>query len=62
MYGFTKSFTRNIFSICIKSPKFDLQEETLFLLRSEQELRPRYYLDLLGESESVIFDVTVDVN
>ncbi|OMJ81468.1 hypothetical protein SteCoe_18087 [Stentor coeruleus] len=50
-YGFTKSFKRNLINIIWKSPDFDTTEETLKILREEGLIRPRFYLDMIGESE-----------
>ncbi|OMJ81466.1 hypothetical protein SteCoe_18084 [Stentor coeruleus] len=51
VYGFTKSFKKNIFSICIKTPDFENKEDYLYVLRQANIIRPRFYLDLIGESE-----------
>ncbi|OMJ67747.1 hypothetical protein SteCoe_35011 [Stentor coeruleus] len=51
VYGFTKSFKKNILNLIWKSPKFDTTQETLQVLREGQILRPRYYLDLAEISE-----------
>lgn len=51
VYGFTKSFKRNIFNLCWKDPEFETQEEVLYILREQNLLRPRFYLDLTGQSE-----------
>ncbi|OMJ67746.1 hypothetical protein SteCoe_35010 [Stentor coeruleus] len=51
IYGFTKSFKKNIFNCIWKSPDFDTIEETLQILREENILRPRFYLDMIEESE-----------
>ncbi|OMJ68042.1 hypothetical protein SteCoe_34632 [Stentor coeruleus] len=53
IYGCTKSFKKNLFNFLIPSPDFDSQEEVLNLLREENFLRPRFYLDIMGISDSV---------
>ena len=55
MYGFTKSSTRNLFSICIKNDHFEDQQSVINEMRKEGILQPRFYLDLIDESESNIF-------
>ncbi|OMJ67748.1 hypothetical protein SteCoe_35012 [Stentor coeruleus] len=51
MYGFTKSFKKNIFNLCMKDPDFESQEEIFYLMRQENMLKPRFYLDLIEKTE-----------
>ncbi|OMJ74063.1 hypothetical protein SteCoe_27116 [Stentor coeruleus] len=51
MYGVTKSFKKNIFNLCWKDPDYETEEEILHILRDQNILRPRFYLDLTGQSE-----------
>ncbi|OMJ83663.1 hypothetical protein SteCoe_15391 [Stentor coeruleus] len=53
IYGCTKSFKRNLFNFIIPSPDFDTQEEILNLMREENFLKPRFYLDMMSISDSV---------
>ena len=55
MYGFTKSSKRNLFSVCIKNDNFEDQQDMINEMRMEGILQPRFYLDLIDESESQIF-------
>ena len=56
MYGSTKSIRRNFFNMCIKGQQFDVEEEMINEMREEGILQPRYYLDLIDESESQIIN------
>ena len=60
MYGSTQSTKKNIFNICIKNDPFDDdQEKTIDELRNGGMLHPRFYLDLIGVSESEIFNINL---
>ena len=56
MYGLTKSSRKNLFNICIKNLNYDDEQELLYEMRNEGILQPRFYLDLLDEPESLIFE------
>ena len=55
MYGLTKSSKRNLFNICIKDDNFEDQCDIINQMRQEGVLKPRFYLDLIDQSESKIF-------
>ena len=59
MYGLTKSSRKNLFRICIKNLTYDDEQELLYEMRTEGILKPRFYLDLLDEPESLIFEHTI---
>ena len=55
-YGVTQSSKRLLKAAFYQDSNYNEQEQILHHLRTEEEILPRYYLDLIGESEESIFN------